>query len=152
DRRATVAKAEGEKQARIKRSEGAMAELINRSEGEMQRRINEAEGRAQEVLSIARATAESLAKIATAIEQPGGKQAVELQLSEQYLTQMSHLANPETNVLLPVDLSKMDGLLRGMALSEEEPALPPLPTPRARRPRSDSESVRTMQNPLGPIT
>ncbi|MEO1335890.1 MAG: stomatin-like protein [Myxococcota bacterium] len=148
NRRAMVAKAEGEKQSRINRSEGTMAELINRSEGEMQRRVNEAEGRAQEVLSIAQATADSLAKIATAIEQPGGKQAVELQLSEQYLNQISHLANPKTNVLLPVDISQLDSLLRGMSL-HEEPTGADFPMPRARRPRADSESVRTMQNPLG---
>ena len=117
DRRAMVAKAEGDMQSRINRSEGAMEELINRSEGEMQRRVNEAEGRAAEIMAIAKATADSLMKIASAVEQPGGAQAVELQLTEQYLNQISGLAKPETDVLLPVDLSRLDELLRGVALS-----------------------------------
>lgn len=116
NRKALVAKAEGEKQSMINRSEGEMQELINRSEGEMQRRVNEAEGRAEEILAIARATADSIGKIAGAIEQPGGAQAVELQLAEQYLTQMAGLANPRTDVLLPVDLSRLQDLLGGVEL------------------------------------
>ena len=117
NRRALVAKAEGDMQAMINRSEGAREELVNRSEGEMQRRVNEAEGHAEEILAIARATAESLTKIAAAIEQPGGSQAVELQLAEQYLNEVGELANPRTNVLLPVDLSRLDDLLRGVTLT-----------------------------------
>lgn len=116
NRRAMVATAEGEKQSMINRSEGAMQELVNRSEGEMQRRVNEAEGRAAEILAIAEATADSLTKVAAAIEQPGGAQAVELQLAEQYLTQMAGLANPATDVLLPVDLADLQGLLSGVQL------------------------------------
>ena len=146
NRRAMVAKAEGDMQAMINRSEGAMEELVNRSEGEMQRRINEAEGRAQEVLAIAKATADSIKKIAEAIEQPGGAQAVELQLTEQYLDQMSGLANPKTDVLLPADLTRLDDLLRGLALSstpeKTNGASVVKRTPR-RRARSDESTHRT---------
>ena len=116
NRRAMVAKAEGDKQAMINRSEGAMQELINRSQGEMQRRVNEAEGRAEEILTIARATADSLDKIATAMQQPGGAQAVELQLAGQYLTQMGGLAAPGTHVLLPLDLGRLQDVLGGVEL------------------------------------
>ena len=116
NRKAMVSKAEGDKQAMINRSEGEMQELVNRSEGEMQRRINEAEGRSQEILAIAEATAESLGKVAAAIELPGGVQAVELQLAEQYLTQMAGLASPNTDVLLPLDLSHLEQLLAGVEL------------------------------------
>jgi regulator of protease activity HflC (stomatin/prohibitin superfamily) len=116
NRRAMVAKAEGDKQAMINRSEGAMQEAVNRSEGQMQRQINEAEGRAEEILSIAQATADSLHKIAGALDQPGGTEAMELQLAEQYLTQMSGLAQPNTEVLLPLDLSRLQDLLAGVEL------------------------------------
>ncbi len=117
NRKAMVSKAEGDKQAMINRSEGAMQELVNRSEGEKQRRVNEAEGRSQEILAIAEATAESITKVATAIRLPGGARAVELQLAEQYLSQMAGLANPKTDVLLPVDLSQLEKLLGGVELS-----------------------------------
>ena len=133
DRRAMVAKAEGEKESRINRSEGAMTELINRSEGEMQRRVNEAEGQAQEILAIARATADSIMTVAAVVEQPGGVQAVELQLTERYLDQLRHLARPQTNVLLPLDLTRLDELLRSVALtSTAAPTNGAHPTPRTR--------------------
>jgi regulator of protease activity HflC (stomatin/prohibitin superfamily) len=115
-RRAMVAKAEGDKQAMINRSEGAMQELINRSEGEMQRRVNEAEGRAEEILTIAKATADSIDKLAAALQLPGGAQAVELQLAEQHLEQLGALAAPGTQVLLPLDLSRLQDVLGGVDL------------------------------------
>ena len=148
DRRAIVAKAEGDMQSRINRSEGTMEELINRSEGEMQRRVNEAEGRAAEITAIAKATAESIMKIASAVEQPGGTQAVELQLTEQYLDQISGLAKPETDVLLPVDLSRLDELLSGVALSSTvektngEGSPPPAKPRRTRRERAEESTFR----------
>lgn len=117
-RRAMVAKAEGDKQAMINRSEGARQELINKSEGEKQRRINEAEGRAAEILSIAKATADSIQKVAVALDQPGGGEAMELQLAEQYLAKLSELASPDTHVLLPLDLSRIQDLLAGVELHE----------------------------------
>jgi regulator of protease activity HflC (stomatin/prohibitin superfamily) len=63
ERRALLAKSEGDKQARINTSEGQRLEMINLSEGEMQKTINEAEGRASEILSLALATAESIEKM-----------------------------------------------------------------------------------------
>ena len=41
---------------------------------------------------------------------------MELQLAEQYLTQMSGLAQPNTEVLLPLDLSRLQDLLAGVEL------------------------------------
>ncbi|MCZ6532485.1 MAG: SPFH domain-containing protein, partial [SAR324 cluster bacterium] len=117
DRRAIIAKSEGDKQSRINRSEGLKAELINRSEGEMQRRINEAEGKASEIQAIAQATAASIVKLAAAINAKGGPEAVRLQLTEKYLSQLSGLADQETNVLLPVDLTHLDDLLSAVGLS-----------------------------------
>ena len=105
DRRAINAQSLGEKGSKINRSEGLKAELINQSEGEMQRRINEAEGRAKEIESIANATAEAIDKVADAISEKGGEDAVRLRLTEQYLNKLGNLANPETSVLLPADLT-----------------------------------------------
>lgn len=116
ERRALVAKSEGEKQSRINRSEGKKMELINRSEGEMQRRINEAQGRAAEIRAIAEATATSLEKLADAAVVPGGEDAIRMQLTQRYLEQLKHLARPETSVVLPADLTRLDGLLDGVGL------------------------------------
>ena len=118
ERRAIIATAEGEKESRISRSIGMKAELINLSEGEMTRRINEAEGKASEIQSIAEATAESIEKLADAITQQGGDDAVRLQLSQKFLTQLGHLANEDTSVLLPADLTRLDELLNSLHLDD----------------------------------
>ena len=104
ERRAILAKSLGDKASRINRSEGQMTELINLSEGEKQRRINSAQGKAAEILAIAQATGDSISKLASAIEQPGGQQALDMQLSEQYLQQMKGLNKQATKVILPANL------------------------------------------------
>ena len=117
NRRAIVARSEGEKQSRMNTSEGKRFELINRSEGEMQRTVNEAQGRAEEIRAIARATAESIEKIAAAISLPGGDSSVRLQLSEKYLKRLRALGRDGTQVLLPLDLTDPGRLLKSIELS-----------------------------------
>lgn len=121
ERRAMISKAEGEKGSRISQSEGLKAELVNTSEGEMQRRINEAEGRAKEIESLSVATAEALETIAAAVNQSGGAEAVQLQLTQQYLDTLGGIARPETSVLIPADLSQLDRLLESAGLFVQTP-------------------------------
>jgi regulator of protease activity HflC (stomatin/prohibitin superfamily) len=121
DRRALMAKAEGDKRARINGSEGKKQEAINRSEGEMQRRINEAQGRAQETLAIARATAESIEKMGAALSLPGGVEAVNLRLGQQYVQKLGALGAPQHQVLITADLANVDSVLGAMALTGETP-------------------------------
>jgi regulator of protease activity HflC (stomatin/prohibitin superfamily) len=111
EKRAILAKSLGDKASRINRSEGTMTELINLSEGEKQRRINAAEGKSSEILAIANATSNAIIKIANAIEQPGGDQAISMQLNEQYLQQMSGLSHKNTKVILPANLLDFQGWL-----------------------------------------
>jgi len=118
DRKAIIARSQGERESRINRSEGAKKEMVNKSEGEKQRRINEAEGRASEIRALADATAASIEKIAEAISVPGGATALKLQLAEDYLNQIAGLANKDTDVLLPMDLTQPDTLLRAVDLEK----------------------------------
>jgi len=117
ERRAILAKSLGDKASRINRSEGLMTELINLSEGEKQRRVNSAEGKAAEILAIAKATGDSISKIANAIEQPGGQQALNMQLSEQYLQKMSGLSDKSRKVILPANLLDFDKWLATLGMS-----------------------------------
>lgn len=133
ERRALLARSEGEKQSRVNGAEGQRMELINRSEGEMRRRINEAEGRAEEILTIAKATAESITTVAQALSHPGGTEAMQLRLSQQLLTQIGGIAKGSSTVLLPLDLTRLDQLLEPIALPRpdgvkprERAAAPPL--------------------------
>lgn len=120
DRRALLAQSEGDKQSRINNSEGLKSEAVNKSEGEMQKRINEAEGRAREIESIANATAEAIEKMAAVITEEGGAEAVQLRLTQQYLSQLTGLAKSKTSVLLPADLMKIDSLLQDAGLKPKE--------------------------------
>ena len=128
DRRALLARSEGQKESRINEAEGRKEELINHSEGEKQRRINEAEGRAQEILALAQATSESIRKMGHAMVQPGGDAAVQLQLSQKHLSQLQHLAAPQKRVVLPSDLSRMDDWLSAVGLTPVPKAAQPRPT------------------------
>lgn len=164
DRRALIFRAEGERQARINASLGKKAELINSSEGEKQRRINEAQGRAAEVLSLAQATAESLEKMGWALAQPGGSDAIRLQLSQRFLDKLGGLARRDAHVVLPADLGRMSDLLTAAGLRGAELEVPPeqqelarrMPPPKPRAPEipqvEQAETVNLDPEPVPPLS
>jgi regulator of protease activity HflC (stomatin/prohibitin superfamily) len=114
ERRAILARSEGDKQARINISEGHKAEMVNISEGEMQKLFNEAEGRAEEILTIANASAESIKRITEAINVQGGEKAFNLKLSESYLKKMNALADKSVEVIVPASINDFKGWLKGI--------------------------------------
>ena len=118
ERRAILARAQGEKQSRINNSEGTMRELINLSEGEQQRLIKEAEGRAAEILALATATADSITKIGAAVVHQGGETALKMNLSEKVIANVGHLAKKDTQVILPMDLTDLNQLLENLELAQ----------------------------------
>jgi len=110
-KRATIAESEGERQAKINVAEGTKQEAIKNSEGEKMKRINEAEGRAQEIELVAAATAAGIRKIAEAIEQPGGSDAVNLRVAEQYIKEFGNLAKEGNTLIIPSNLSEVGGMV-----------------------------------------
>lgn len=118
DRRATIAKSEGIMQSTINDAEGEKKEIINVSEGEMQRRINEAEGVAQEIESLAEAAAVSIEQIADALSQEKGKEAMQMRLAEQYISQLSKLADSKNDVIIPKDVTNYDAIMSGLSLDK----------------------------------
>ena len=111
ERRAVVAQSEGERQAKINVSEGEMREVINLSEAEKQKQINEAEGKAREITLIAQATADGLRSIAEAINQPGGTDAVNLRVAEQYVREFGELARTNNTLILPSNLGDIGSMV-----------------------------------------
>lgn len=111
EKRAIIAESEGDKQAKINRAEGSKQEMIAYSEGEKQKMINEAEGRGQEIERLAQATARGIREIATAINEPGGYDAVNLRIAEQYIKQFGNLARENNTMILPTDLSDVAGII-----------------------------------------
>jgi len=127
EKRAAIAESEGQRQAMINVAEGDKQEAIKKSEGEKMKRINEAEGRAQEIELIATATAEGIRKIAESIEAPGGGDAVNLRVAEQYIREFGNLAKKSNTVIIPSNLSdigsmvaSVTSLLKSSALSSEK--------------------------------
>jgi regulator of protease activity HflC (stomatin/prohibitin superfamily) len=111
EKRAAIATSEGERQAKINVAEGMRQEAILQSEGEKTKRINEAEGRAKEIELVALATAEGIRKIAEAIEMPGGGDAVNLRVAEQYIKEFGNLAKEGNTLVIPTDLSDVGGVV-----------------------------------------
>ena len=105
DKRARILDSEGDMISRIRRSEGEMEKIINISEGEKEKMINEASGKASEILSLSKATAIGISKIADAVSMPGGKDALTLQLTEDYTSVFGSLANKDNKVILPLDIT-----------------------------------------------
>jgi len=112
EKRALIAESEGERQAKINRAEGDRASMIAQSEGEKQKRINEADGRAAEIRAVAKATAEGIRNISSAINEKGGKDAVNLRIAEQYITEFGNLAQANNTMIIPSDLADIAGFVK----------------------------------------
>ncbi len=107
ERRAVVAESEGHRTATINVSEGQRQEMINLSEAEKLKQVNEAEGKATEIELLAKATAAGIRTIAEAINAPGGSDAVNLRVAEQYIDQFGHLAKTTNTLILPSDVGNI---------------------------------------------
>jgi regulator of protease activity HflC (stomatin/prohibitin superfamily) len=105
EKRSVILTSEGVRDAAINTAEGEKQKSIKASEAVRQQRINEAEGQAQAILSIAAATAEGIRRVAAAIEAPGGFEAVQLRVAEQYVTQFGNIAKTGNTLVIPTTLS-----------------------------------------------
>ncbi|MFN8771287.1 MAG: SPFH domain-containing protein [Neisseriaceae bacterium] len=111
EKRAKIARSEGDRQEKINLAEGDKNSAIERSEGEKQALINRATGQAQAVLAMAEANASAIKLIANAINQEGGDLAVNQKLAEQYIEQFGNLAKTTNTVIIPSDLSNITGFI-----------------------------------------
>ena len=111
EKRALIAASEGRKQEQINIATGEREAAIARSEGEKQASINRAEGQAKAIVALAEANAEALRQIAAAIREPGGQDAVNLKVAEQYVGAFSHLAKTNNSIIVPANLGEMSGLI-----------------------------------------
>jgi regulator of protease activity HflC (stomatin/prohibitin superfamily) len=111
EKRAAIAESEGHRQANINVAQGERQQAIELSEGEKMKRINEAEGKAREIELVAIATAEGIRKIAIAINEPGGQEAVNLRVAEQYIKEFGNLAKESNTIILPANLTDIGGLV-----------------------------------------
>ena len=111
EKRALVLTSEGERDAAINQAEGEKQQVIKASEAKKQQQINEAEGGAAAILAIAQATAEGLRKVAESITIPGGQEAVQLRVAEQYITKFGELAKASNTLVLPASISDVGSMI-----------------------------------------
>jgi regulator of protease activity HflC (stomatin/prohibitin superfamily) len=102
---------EGQRDAAINTAEGEKQQVIKASEATRQQQINDAEGRAAAIRSVAAATAEGIRQVAEAIRQPGGMEAVQLRVAEQYVAQFGELAKKTNTVVVPANVSDISGMI-----------------------------------------
>ncbi|MES2130239.1 MAG: SPFH domain-containing protein [Pseudomonadota bacterium] len=111
EKRALIAASEGRKQEQINIATGEREASIARSEGEKQASINRAEGQAKAIVALAEANSEALRQIAAAIREPGGSDAVNLKVAEQYVAAFSNLAKTNNSIIVPSNMGEMGGLI-----------------------------------------
>jgi regulator of protease activity HflC (stomatin/prohibitin superfamily) len=111
EKRAVILTSEGTRDAAVNTAEGAKQQVIKASEATKQQQINEAEGQAAAILAVAAATSEGIRKIAESIQSPGGYEAVQLRVAEQYIEQFGKLAKAGNTLVLPTNLSDVGSML-----------------------------------------
>jgi regulator of protease activity HflC (stomatin/prohibitin superfamily) len=114
EKRAAIAQSEGERQSQINIAEGERQAAIARSEGEMTRRINEANGEAQAIELKAKAQANAFREIAASLQSPGGAEAMNLRVAQEYIAQFGNLAKAGNTVILPSNLADISGIVASL--------------------------------------
>ncbi len=111
EKRAVILTSEGTRDAVINSAEGSKQEVIKQSEARKQQQINEAEGQAEAILAVASATAEGIRRVAEAITLPGGYEAVQLRVAEQYIGEFGELAKASNTLVLPANVADVGSMI-----------------------------------------
>jgi len=142
EKRAVILSSEGERDAAINTAEGRKQQVIKESEAKRQQQINEADGQAQAILKVAEATAEGLRKVADAVSQPGGIEALQLRVAEQWVKEFGNIARAGNTLVVPANLSDVASMVAlAMKVARKEDVLPtsaprpPVPRPPTGMPR-----------------
>ena len=134
EKRAVIAKSEGvkqeqinlasgEREAAIQKSQGEAQALINQSTGEKTAQINRAAGEAEALRLVAQATSDAIRMVAESVKQPGGMEAVNLKVAEQYVEAFSKLAKEGNTMILPANIADMGSLVAaGMQIVKSQNA------------------------------
>jgi regulator of protease activity HflC (stomatin/prohibitin superfamily) len=111
EKRALILNSEAVRESNINTAEGEKQKAIKASEAVRQKQINEAEGQASAILAIASATAEGIRKVAQSINEPGGFEAVQLRVAEQYVHEFGNIAKTGNTLIVPANLSDASSMV-----------------------------------------
>lgn len=109
--------AAGQREAEIQKSQGEAQASINESQGAKIAQINRAEGEAEALRLVAQATADAIRQVATAVKEPGGTEAVNLKVAEQYVDAFAKLAKTNNTLIMPANVADIGSLVSaGMSI------------------------------------
>jgi regulator of protease activity HflC (stomatin/prohibitin superfamily) len=128
EKRAVILTSEGQRDAAINNAEGTKQETIKASEARKQQQINEAEGQAAAILAVATATAEGIRRVADASQAPGGREAIQLRVAEQYIGEFGKVINNADTIILPSNVSDVASMITtAMSVIGQNTSTPPPP-------------------------
>ena len=131
EKRALIAKSEGQKQEEINLAEGEKQAAILKSEGQKAAAINKAQGDATATTTIAEATASAVRTVAAAIGSEGGLLAANLKVAEQYIAAFGNLAKTGNTLIVPTNLTDVATMIQSAMtiLGQKKDAAPPTNKP-----------------------
>ena len=111
EKRALIAKSEGERQQQINIADGQKQAAVLNSEGEKQSAINRAQGEATALRLIAEANAAAVHAVAEAISGTGGMDAANLKVATQYIEAFGNLAKSSNTLVIPANVADIAGMV-----------------------------------------
>jgi regulator of protease activity HflC (stomatin/prohibitin superfamily) len=111
EKRALIAKSEGERQQEINLADGKRQAAVLESEGDKTAAINRAQGEATAIRVIAEATAAGVRAVADAIAERGGLEAANLKVAQQYVEAFANVAKTSNTVIIPANAGDVAGFV-----------------------------------------
>ncbi|MGH8224854.1 MAG: SPFH domain-containing protein, partial [Gammaproteobacteria bacterium] len=103
--------AERQKRALIAKSEGERQQAINVAEGEKRARVLGAEGEAEAINTVVEAQANAIRTIAAALGEDGGDLAMRMRLASDLISQYGNLAKASTTMIVPAEMGDLSRFL-----------------------------------------
>jgi len=111
EKRAVIATSEGKRQQEINIADGQRQAAILESEGQKQAQINKAQGEAGAIELVANANANAVRAVATAMQMPGGMDAANLKVAQQYVDAFANIAKVGNTLIIPSNISDVAGVV-----------------------------------------
>ena len=111
EKRALIAKSEGERQQEINIADGKKQAAVLESEGEKAAAINRAQGEATALRLIAEANAAAVRAVAEAISDKGGMDAANLKVAQEYIAAFGNLARTSNTLIVPANAADIASMV-----------------------------------------
>ena len=111
EKRALIAKSEGERQQEINIADGKKQAAVLESEGEKAAAINRAQGEATALRLIAEANAAAVRAVAEAISDKGGMDAANLKVAQEYVAAFGNLAKTSNTLIVPANAADIAAMV-----------------------------------------